>query len=570
MRRGTNRKKQKSQAAVKNLPCRKNDRAVVKIEDIGSGGEGIGFLKISEQRQDIQALDTASTDAIDATGSTGAGTGHGEKKPGSKGFAIFVKDAVPGDTIEATVTKVTSRYAYGHLDRILEPSPFRVEPRCPIAKTCGGCQIQALDYQKQLAFKQKKVRENLIRIGGFAPEIINAVMHPIVGMGEPWHYRNKEQVPVQEGKYGPVTGFYASHSHTVIPMTDCCIGSPKNKQILETVLSWMQAHKVPAYEEETGKGLIRHILIRDGIYSGQVMVCVIANDYRLPFEKELVEALRGLEGVSSIILNTNTERTNVITGRALRTLWGADDIVDTLHIHEVTQRTGSAGLPDKNLKAGDLTAEGSTTGDLAKKESAEETLAAGDSTATEFKKTEESVSFGISPLSFYQVNPRQTEKLYSLALNCAGLTGSETVWDLYCGVGTISLFMARHAKKVYGVEIIPEAIENARMNAERNGIENAAFYVGKAEQVLPDYVENLKAQGKDPQIDVICVDPPRKGCDDVCIQTMLEISPKRIVYVSCDPATLARDLKKLAEGGYRLDYVQPVDQFAHTVHVETV
>ena len=570
MRRGTNRKKQKSQAAVKNLPCRKNDRAVVKIEDIGSGGEGIGFLKISEQRQDIQALDTASTDAIDAAGSTDGGTGRGEKKPGSKGFAIFVKDAVPGDTIEVTVTKVTSRYAYGHLDRILEPSPFRVEPRCPIAKTCGGCQIQALDYQRQLAFKQKKVRENLIRIGGFAPEIINAVMHPIVGMDEPWHYRNKEQVPVQEGKYGPVTGFYASHSHTVIPMTDCCIGSPKNKQILETVLSWMQAHDVPAYDEETGKGLIRHILIRDGIYSGQVMVCVIANDYRLPFEKELVEALRGLEGVSSIILNTNTERTNVITGRALRTLWGADDIVDTLHIHEVTQRTGSAGLPDKNLKAGDLTLGGSITEDLAKRESAEETLAAGDSTATEFKKTEESVSFGISPLSFYQVNPRQTEKLYSLALNCAGLTGSETVWDLYCGVGTISLFMARHAKKVYGVEIIPEAIENARQNASRNGIENAAFYVGKAEQVLPDYVENLKAQGKDPQIDVICVDPPRKGCDDICIQTMLEIAPKRIVYVSCDPATLARDLKKLAEGGYRLDYVQPVDQFAHTVHVETV
>ena len=563
MRRAANRKRQKQQAPAGNLPCQKNDRAVVKIEDIGSGGEGIGFLKISQQ----QVSDTQKTEGVDATA---AGAEGSQKKPAKKGFAIFVKDAVPGDTIEVTVTKVTSRYAYGHLDRILEPSPFRVEPRCPIAKTCGGCQIQALDYQKQLAFKQKKVRENLIRIGGFAPEKIDAVMHPIVGMDEPWHYRNKEQVPVQEGRYGPVTGFYASHSHTVIPMTDCCIGSPKNKQILETVLSWMQAHDVPAYDEETGKGLIRHILIRDGIYSGQVMVCVIANDYRLPFEKELVEALRGLEGVSSIILNTNTERTNVITGRALRTLWGADDIVDTLHIHEVTQRTGSAGLPDKNLKAGDLTLGGSITEDLAKRESAEETLAAGDSTATEFKKTEESVSFGISPLSFYQVNPRQTEKLYSLALNCAGLTGSETVWDLYCGVGTISLFMARHAKKVYGVEIIPEAIENARQNASRNGIENAAFYVGKAEQVLPDYVENLKAQGKDPQIDVICVDPPRKGCDDICIQTMLEIAPKRIVYVSCDPATLARDLKKLAEGGYRLDYVQPVDQFAHTVHVETV
>ncbi len=542
MRRGTNRKKQKNQASVKNLPCKKNDRAVIRIEDIGSGGEGIGFLKIPEVTQDCDTDRGADTGRNDTGRKIEAEIE--KKKSLKKGFAIFVKDAVPGDTIEVTVTKVTTRYAYGHLDRILEPSPSRVEPRCPIAKTCGGCQIQALDYAKQLAFKQKKVHENLIRIGSFAPEEIDAVLHPIVGMEEPWHYRNKEQVPVQQGKYGPVTGFYASHSHTVIPMTDCLIGSPKNKQILETVLSWMQAYNVPAYDEETGKGLIRHILIRDGIYSGQVMVCVIANDYRLPFEKELVEALRCLEGVSSIVLNTNTERTNVITGRALRTLWGANDIVDTLHIHEVIQKQVNGDTytsKDSNIQNG-----------------------------TVFKKTEESVTFGISPLSFYQVNPRQTEKLYSLALTCAGLTGNETVWDLYCGVGTISLFMARHAKQVYGVEIIPEAIENARMNAERNGIENAKFYVGKAEEVLPDYVENLKAQGKDPQIDVICVDPPRKGCDDVCIRTMLEIAPKRIVYVSCDPATLARDLKKLTEGGYRLDYVQPVDQFAHTVHVETV
>ncbi len=565
MRRGTNRKKQKNQASAKNLPCQKNDRAVIKIVDIGSGGEGIGFLKISDEIQDtgiekdkdknINAdkyidIDFNINKEKDRDRDQDTGAETGKKKPAKNGFAIFVKDAVPGDTIEVTLTKVTSRYAYGHLDRILEPSPSRVEPRCPIARTCGGCQIQALDYAKQLAFKQKKVRENLIRIGGFVPEKIDAVMHPIVGMEEPWHYRNKEQVPVQQGKYGPVTGFYASHSHTVIPMTSCCIGSPENKQILETILSWMQAHNVPAYDEETGKGLIRHILIRNGIYSGQIMVCIIANDYRLPFEKELVEALRGLEGVSSIVLNTNTERTNVITGRALRTLWGSDDIIDTLHIHEVTQGSAASKVTDRELDAGNSNPEGSTT--------------------TAFKKTEESVTFGISPLSFYQVNPRQTEKLYSLALNCAGLTGHETVWDLYCGVGTISLFMARHAKKVCGVEIIPEAIENARMNAERNGIENATFYVGKAEEVLPNYVENLKAQEMDPQIDVICVDPPRKGCDDVCIQTMLEIAPKRIVYVSCDPATLARDLKKLAEGGYRLDYVQPVDQFAHTVHVETV
>ena len=530
-------------------PCKKNDRAVITIHDIGSGGEGIGFLPLKEAEQKSTRPDSYHTDYIERaddkehTGTTGSGK---SEKPGGtsrkKGFAVFVKDAVPGDTIEATITKVTARYAYGHLDRILQPSPHRVEPRCPIAKTCGGCQLQAVDYPAQLEFKYKKVRENLIRIGGFAPEKIDAVMHPVVGMEEPWNYRNKEQVPVQQGKYGPVTGFYASHSHTVIPMTDCCIGHPQNRRILETILSWMQTHKIPAYDEATGKGLIRHILIRNGLYSGQTMVCVIANDTRLPFEKNLVEALCGLREtfsipVSSIVLNTNTDRTNVITGRTLRTLWGSDDIEDTLHICEVSRQCG---------KENDNTEK------------------------TVFKKTDESVTFAISPLSFYQVNPRQTEKLYSLALACAGLTGNETVWDLYCGVGTISLFMARHAKQVCGVEIIPEAIENAKKNADRNGITNARFYVGKAEEVLPDYVQKLKEKGEDPQIDVICVDPPRKGCDEKCIETMLEIAPRRIVYVSCDSATLARDLKKLAAGGYELDYVQPVDQFAHTFHVETV
>ncbi len=532
----------------KNLPCRKNDRAVITIHDIGSGGEGIGFLPLKEAEQKSTRPDSYHMDYIEHaddkehTGTTGSGK---TEKPGGtsrkKGFAVFVKDAVPGDTIEATITKVTARYAYGHLDRILQPSPHRVEPRCPIAKTCGGCQLQAVDYPAQLEFKYKKVRENLIRIGGFAPEKIDAVMHPVVGMEEPWNYRNKEQVPVQQGKYGPVTGFYASHSHTVIPMTDCCIGHPQNRRILETILSWMQTHKIPAYDEATGKGLIRHILIRNGLYSGQTMVCVIANDTRLPFEKNLVEALCVLREtfsipVSSIVLNTNTDRTNVITGRTLRTLWGSDDIEDTLHICEVSRQCG---------KENDNTEK------------------------TVFKKTDESVTFAISPLSFYQVNPRQTEKLYSLALACAGLTGNETVWDLYCGVGTISLFMARHAKQVCGVEIIPEAIENAKKNADRNGITNARFYVGKAEEVLPDYVQKLKEKGEDPQIDVICVDPPRKGCDEKCIETMLEIAPRRIVYVSCDSATLARDLKKLAAGGYELDYVQPVDQFAHTFHIET-
>ena len=545
MKQTSKKKRNQNRETQKNLPCQKNDRVVISIEDIGSGGEGIGFLMPAQEEGTGEAAMTGASDPLASFAGTSDSLTSASAGSRKKRFPVFVKDAVPGDTIEAVITKVTARYAYGHLDRVLQPSPFRVMPPCPIARTCGGCQIQALDYAKQLEFKQKKVREDLIRIGGFAPETVDSVMHPIVGMEEPWHYRNKEQVPVQQGKYGPVTGFYASHSHTVIPMTDCSIGSPHNRRILETVLSWMQAHGVPAYDETTGRGLIRHILIRDGIYSGRIMVCIIANDYRIPFEKELTDALRGLvfpapKKITSIVLNTNTDRTNVITGRTLRTLWGNDDIEDTLHIYQCD--------PGCDRETGTVSH---------------------CSDETTFRKTEESVTFAISPLSFYQVNPRQTEKLYSLALACAGLTGRETVWDLYCSVGTISLFMARHAKEVCGIEIIPEAIENAKKNAKRNGITNARFYVGKAEEVLPDYVEKLKAEGKDPQIDVICVDPPRKGCDEKCIETMLEIGPERIVYVSCDPATLARDLKKLAAGGYELDYVQPVDQFGHTVHVET-
>ena len=552
--RNANNSKKTGREVQKSHPFRKNDHVVVTVRDIGSSGEGIGFLRIpGGAREDRTA---------------------GQEK----GLAVFVKDAVPGDTIEAIITKVTARYAYGHLDRILTPSPWRVEPRCPIAKTCGGCQIQALSYEKQLEFKQRKVRESLVRIGGFAPEQIDAVMHPIIGMEDPWHYRNKEQVPVQQGKYGPVTGFYASHSHTVVPMTDCWIGSPQNRQILETILSWMQEHDVPAYDEASGKGLIRHILIRNGIYSGQTMVCIVANDYRIPFEKELVQALNQ---ITSVVLNTNTDRTNVITGRTLRTLWGTDDIEDTLHIYSVHRDKEALIHKGKQRKKSSEITKIPETGEAEDTHNTEgihnKETEGNDSGRNNilperihFEKTEESVTFSISPLSFYQVNPRQTEKLYSLALDCAGLTGKETVWDLYCGVGTISLFMARRAKQVYGVEIVPEAIENARKNAERNGIRNASFYVGKAEEVLPAYVEKLKSRGQDPQIDVICVDPPRKGCDETCIETMLEIAPGRIVYVSCDPATLARDLKKLAAGGYELTYIQPVDQFGHSVHVETV
>ena len=480
---------------------RKGQEIKVRIIDIGMRGEGIGKLE--------------------------------------DGYTVFIKDAVIGDHVRASIMKANKSYAYAHLEQILQASPYRVEPLCPVARQCGGCQLQALSYEQELVYKQNKVRSDLIRIGGFSEEEIDAVMDPIVGMQEepdgPWRYRNKAQVPVgysagKKGSKGPgrvVAGFYAGRTHSIIPMTDCLLGAEINRDIINRVLTYMEIHRVPPYDEETGKGLVRHILIRNGKYSGQIMVCLIVNGESLPYETDLVEHLQTVPGMTSIVLNTNTERTNVILGKQLRTLWGSDEIEDTLHAYDVT-------------------AEGA------------------------FVPAEEAVTFRISPLSFYQVNPGQTQKLYSLAMHYAGLTGNETVWDLYCGVGTISLFMARRARKVCGVEIIPEAIENAKQNAVRNGIENAEFYVGKAEEVLPAYVQARRAAGENPDIDVICVDPPRKGCDIKCLETILEIRPDRVVYVSCDPATLARDLRILADGGYQLRKVRPVDQFGHTVHVETV
>ena len=473
---------------------RKGQEIKVHIIDIGMSGEGIGKLE--------------------------------------DGYTVFIKDAVIGDYVRASIMKANKSYAYAHLDQILQASPHRVEPLCPVARQCGGCQLQAMSYEQELVYKQNKVRADLIRIGGFSEEEIDAVMEPIVGMqdnpGGPWRYRNKAQVPVGRNASGKiVAGFYAGRTHSIIPMTDCMLGEEINRDIIDRVLTYMELHKVPPYHEETGKGLVRHILIRSGKFSGQIMVCLVVNGDSLPFEEDLADYLRTVPGMTSIILNVNKERTNVILGRQLRTLWGREEIEDTLHAYDVTE-------------------EGA------------------------FVPAQEAVTFRISPLSFYQVNPEQTQKLYSMAMHYAGLTGSETVWDLYCGVGTISLFMARRAKKVCGVEIIPEAIENAKQNAARNGIENAEFFVGKAEEVLPAYVRAKKAAGEDPDIDVICVDPPRKGCDTKCLETILEIRPDKVVYVSCDPATLARDLRILADGGYQLQKVRPVDQFGHTVHVETV
>ena len=448
---------------------KKNDIVVIKIEDMGTEGEGIGK---------------------------------------AEGFPLFVKDAVIGDEIKARIVKVKKNYGYGRLEEIITPSPFRATPRCTYHRQCGGCQLQSLSYDKQLEFKQQKVRNNLLRIGGFSAEELERIMEPIVGMEDCWHYRNKAQFPIGTDKQGnPIAGFYAGRTHTIIANTDCALGVSENKEILEAVLLWMRSYRIPAYEEKSGKGLVRHVLIRKGFTSGELMVCLVINGRKLPKAKELVEALMQIKNMTSVSYSINEKNTNVIMGTEIVPLWGKETIQDAI----------------------------------------------------------DDISFSISPLSFYQVNPVQTKKLYELAVEYAQLTGKETVWDLYCGIGTISLFMARRAGRVYGVEIIPQAIRDAKENAERNGIKNAEFFVGKAEEVLPEKYarEGISA-------DIIVVDPPRKGCDEKCLETMLKMRPERIVYVSCDSATLARDLKLLREGGYEPVRVRAVDQFPMSVHVETV
>lgn len=448
----------------------KNDELILKIEDMGVDGAGIGK---------------------------------------ADGMTFFVKDAVIGDVVRAKVMKLKKTYGYSRLMELLEASPDRVEPKCPYYRQCGGCQIQALSYEKQLEFKERKVRNNLERIGGFS----EIPMEPIVGMEEPYHYRNKAQFPVGTDKDGHiVTGFYAGRTHTIIPNRDCALGLPVNREILDLVIDFMEKYHVSAYDEKTGKGLVRHVLIRCGFTSKEKMVCLIINGKSLPHSEKLVEALRKIDGMTSISINCNTGRTNVILGRKTVVLWGQEYITDQIG----------------------------------------------------------EISYEISPVSFYQVNPVQTEKLYGLALEYADLHGEENVWDLYCGIGTISLFLAQKAKQVYGVEIIPQAIENAKRNAVKNGIENAEFFVGKSEEVLPEFYEKEAAAGRKAHADVIVVDPPRKGCDEKLLETIVKMAPDRVVYVSCDSATLARDLKILCENGYELKRVRAVDQFCHTVHTESV
>ena len=473
---------------------KKNDEFEIDITDIGTEGEGIGKYE---------------------------------------GMTFFIKGGVPGDRILAGATKLKKTYGYARLVKVIKASPFRVTPKCPISEKCGGCQIQSLSYEKQLELKERKITENLIRIGGFSPEFIKEHMDPIVGMEEPFHYRNKAQYPIGTDKENqPIAGFYAGRTHSIIPNTKCYLGAEENEEILNIILSYMKEYKVEVYDETTGKGLVRHVLIRKGFSTGELMVCLVINKNitELPYQEPLIRKLAEIPGMKSISLNINTENTNVIMGNKVHTIWGETTISDIIHVRDMQKE----GYP--------------FTGDA--------------------------LTFKISPLSFYQVNPVQTEKLYSLALEYAGLTGKETVWDLYCGIGTISLFMAGSAKQVYGVEIVPQAIDDAKENAERNGITNARFFVGKAEEVLPAFYEgkigDKKASDDMLHPDVIVVDPPRKGCDEACLSTMLKMQPERIVYVSCDSATLARDLKILCDGGYEIQKIRGVDQFAMTVHVETV
>ena len=456
---------------------------------------------------------------LEISGMTNEGNGVGKHE----GIAVFVPFTVIGDVIECRIVKVCKTYCYGIIENIVSGSVERTKNDCPVYSRCGGCCFRHMSYEEECRVKEQFIKDSFERIGKLYPEYDS-----FEGCKQLVGYRNKAQFPIGVNKDGqPVAGFYAARTHNIIPVEDCKLGVTQNEQILGTVLSYMRENGVRPYDETTGKGLVRHVLIRYGFTSKELMVCLVINGETLPQEKKLVDVLRKIEGMTSISVNINRKNTNVILGEETRTVWGSDYITDQIHLRDCDH---------------------------------------------DFALTDTAIAYHISPQSFYQVNPVQTEKLYSLALSYAGLTGRETVWDLYCGIGTISLFLAQKAGKVYGVEIVPQAIEDAKSNAALNGITNASFFVGKAEEVLPEFYEKESRKPDADMLhpDVIVVDPPRKGCDEKCLETMLRMEPDRIVYVSCDPATLARDLKILCGGGYALRKVRPVDQFGHTTHVESV
>ncbi|NBI29866.1 23S rRNA (uracil(1939)-C(5))-methyltransferase RlmD [Chengkuizengella marina] len=489
-------------STTKNPPVTKNMDVTVEIIGIGHSGEGVGRIN---------------------------------------GYTLFIKGALPGEKVRAKVIKVKKNYGYGKLLDIVEKSESRTEAPCDIYNQCGGCQLQHMEYSAQLEWKRQRVINNLERIGKLVVvgEDVNLEGHldadqsdreklnenkgkqlntnlplsngitalPTLGMDNPWNYRNKAQVPIGEHEGGLVGGFYAQGSHRIIDMDICLIQHDLNNDVIREVKNIAQQLEILAYDEVSHKGLLRHVVVKIAFHTNELMVVLVTNGERLPKQEQFITKIRDkFSQVVSICQNINTKKTNVIFGDQTRTLWGKEVIYDYI----------------------------------------------GD------------VKFAISARSFYQVNPVQTKILYEKALEYAGLTGEETVIDAYCGIGTISLFLAQKAKKVYGVEIVKEAIEDAKINAELNGMSNVEFEVGKAEEVIPKW----KDQGI--EADVIVVDPPRKGCDETLLQTIIAMKPKRVVYVSCDSATLARDLRILEDGGFKTEQVQPVDMFPHTVHVECV
>lgn len=430
------------------------------------------------------------------------GLGHsGEGVGRYEGLTIFVPGGAPGDTLAAKVVEVKKNYARAVLVEVVAPSPDRVAPPCAVVDACGGCQLQHIRYGAQLDLKRQQVADAIERLG----KLDGVTVHPTLGMGDPWHYRNKAQFPVGTRSGQVIAGFFAPGTHRIVDIDHCHIQHPLGNEIMAAVKALAQQFGVPIYDERTHKGVLRHVLARVGRGTGEAMAVLVTNGPEFPVAQKIAKGLmERVPAVVSVVQNINQEQTNVVLGRKSKVLAGKDHIID--HI-----------------------------GDL---------------------------EFAISPVSFFQVNPAQTEVLYGKALEYAGLTGSETVLDVYCGIGTISLFLARQAREVIGIEVVPPAIDDANENAQRNGVGNARFICGDAAVEMP----RLAEEGV--RADVIVVDPPRKGCDEPVLQAMAAVGPERIVYVSCNPASLARDLSLLQGMGYRTLEVQPVDMFPHTSHIE--
>ena len=418
-----------------------------------------------------------------------------------EGMALFVPLALPGEDITCRVVKVQKRHAFGKLLEVKNPSPARRDPPCPVYVRCGGCASQHMAYEQTLHYKRVQVEDCLKHIGG-----LEVTVPPVLGMADPWHYRNKNALPVGTEAGKVRIGFYAPRSHDIIDIASCPVAMPGLNGVLKAVRGWMEENRIPPYQEESHTGLVRHIMAR-AARNGDVMAVIVINGQALPGEKELLDALKKeVPSLKSLCISVHTARSNVILGESYRVLWGQERLEDTL-----------CGL-----------------------------------------------KFLLSPLSFFQINPEQTEVLYHTALEFAGLTGTETVADVYCGAGTISLLLAETAKRVIGLETVEAAVRDARENAARNGIQNAEFLTGQAEELLPKLVED----GLRP--DVVVLDPPRKGIEPAVVEAIAKARPRRVVYVSCNPATQARDAALFAKEGYQITRCQPVDMFCWTHGVENV